>query len=63
MRIERTLGRTRDGGSCSNCSGDYTGAPYSWKRGRRVLAEIGPGLVEPVNLCEDCYDELTEGSA
>lgn len=57
IRIERDLGRTRDGGSCSQCGGDYTGSPYSRDRGRRVLAEIEPGVVEPVNVCPDCFEE------
>ena len=60
MRIERVLGVTRDGGSCSQCGGDYTGAPYQTDRGRRVLAEIEPGLVEPVNICSDCFEEEEE---
>lgn len=60
-RVERILGLTRDGGSCSRCGSDYRGAPYRSGRGRRLLAEIEPGLVEPVNLCVDCAPE--EGSA
>lgn len=56
MRIEDTVGATRDGGSCANCGRDYQGAPYSERRGRRVLAEIEPGVVEPVNICQGCHD-------
>lgn len=62
--IDRVLGRTREGGSCARCDRDYTGAPYVADRGVRVLAEIEPGLVEPVNLCKSCgLDEeiVTDG--
>ena len=59
-RVERDLGPTRDGGSCSECDSDYRGAPYQEGRGRRVLMEISPGVVEPANLCADC---APEGSA
>lgn len=58
IEIERELGLTRDGGSCSKCDSDYTGAPYRSERGRRVLAEIEEGLVEPVNLCPECFEEV-----
>ena len=58
ISIERDLGRTRDGGSCAECDSGYTGAPYQDRRGRRVLAEISPGVVEPVHLCPDCYEEV-----
>jgi hypothetical protein len=56
--IERDLGRTRDGGSCSRCDSDYTGSPYSRDRGRRVIAEIEPGVVEPVNVCSECFEDM-----
>lgn len=56
VRIERTLRVTRDGGSCASCSSDYSGAPAKENRGKRVLAEVEPGLVEPVNLCPDCWE-------
>lgn len=62
LEVVETLGRTRDGGSCSECGEGYRGAPYSEGRGRRVLAEVEPGLTEPVNLCRDCYLELAEGA-
>ena len=51
------LGPTRDGGSCAECDQFYRGAPYQDRRGRRILAEIEPGLVEPVNLCPDCVPD------
>jgi hypothetical protein len=54
--IKEFLRRTRDGGSCANCGGDYQGKPHS-PRGARVLVETEPGVREPVNLCPDCYDE------
>lgn len=58
MRIVEVLGAVRDGGSCSNCGGDYRGAPYQERRGKRVVAESDaePGLREPVNVCRDCFD-------
>jgi hypothetical protein len=57
MRIERVFGGTRDGGSCASCDSDYRGAPYTEDRGVRVLAEVEPGVVEPVNLCRSCFEE------
>lgn len=57
MRVEKVLGPTRDGGSCANCRAGYTGAPYQERRGRRVLGEVEPGVVEPVNLCSGCFEE------
>lgn len=60
ISIERTLGRTEDGGSCAECGGGYRGAPYVEGRGRRVLATVEPGLIEPVHLCPDCYDDAVE---
>jgi len=59
MIIEKVIRRTRDGGSCAECNGDYVGWPLS-PRGYRVLARIEPGLVEPVNLCPSCYEKLDE---
>lgn len=60
MRIVEDLGRTRDGGSCALCSRDYQGAPFAGGRGRRVLAESEPGVVEPFNLCAGCFEAETE---
>jgi len=61
MKVEKVLGRTRDGGSCANCGGDYVGRPLS-PRGYRVLAHVAPqtdpGVVEPMNLCPDCFDQM-----
>ena len=57
MRIEETIGLMLDGGSCAICGGDYRGAPYAERRGRRVLAEVEPGLVEPINVCPSCADD------
>lgn len=57
IRIEDDLGRTRDGGSCCVCGGDYQGAPYAENRGRRVLKETEPGVIEPANLCRSCFEE------
>jgi hypothetical protein len=59
MRVERTLGRTRDGGSCAECDDGYCGAPYA-NRGYRVLASSEPGVVEPFNLCPECYESHME---
>lgn len=47
---------TTFGGSCAQCNTDYRGQPYYGERGHRVLAEIEPGLVEPVNLCDGCFE-------
>lgn len=58
--VERDLGPTRDGGSCAECDQGYRGAPYTKRRGRRVMAEIEPGVVEPMNLCPDCAPDLNE---
>jgi len=58
LTIVDRLGLVRDGGSCSVCDGDYTGSPYSWERGVRVLASSEPGIVEPYNMCPSCYDRL-----
>jgi len=58
MNVVETLGRTRDGGSCARCGGDYVGAPLS-PRGYRVLATVEPGVDEPMNICPDCYDTAT----
>lgn len=58
LQVEEVLGRTGDGGSCSLCGSDYRGAPYSDGRGVRVLAAVEPGVVEPVNLCPECFDGL-----
>jgi len=55
VRIEEVLGRTRDGGSCALCGSDYRGEPYSDGRGVRVLA-AEQGVVEPFNLCQECFD-------
>lgn len=60
LSIERTVGETRDGGSCAECGGEYRGAPYDESRGVRVLAEVEPGLTEPVNLCSECYRDAQE---
>ena len=59
MMVERTLGRTRDGGSCAECNDDYCGAPYP-NRGYRVLASSERGVIEPFNVCKSCYESLTE---
>jgi hypothetical protein len=56
--IEESLGWTRDGGSCSRCGADYRGRPYDSGRGRRVLARTEPGVVEPINLCQSCAEEV-----
>ena len=57
--IREVLGRTRDGGSCASCDADYRGLPYVDEgRGYRVVAEIEPGLEEPINLCPDCFEEV-----
>lgn len=55
ISVQEVLGLTRNGGSCSECGDDYRGSPHTDRRGRRVLAEISPGVVEPVNLCKDCF--------
>jgi hypothetical protein len=57
VTIVEDLRPTRDGGSCSHCNRDYRGRPFDHdERGRRVLAEIEPGVVEPVNLCPECWE-------
>lgn len=61
LSIEQTVGRARDGGSCAECGGEYRGSPYDEGRGVRVLAEVEPGLTEPVNLCADCYRGAVDG--
>lgn len=61
LDVVETIGKTRDGGSCAECDGDYRGAPYEGGRGRRVLAVIEPGVVEPVNVCVYCYRRAWDG--
>lgn len=55
--IERVISRTYNGGSCSQCEGEYYGYPYSDRQGYRVIREIEPGVKEPVNMCPDCFEE------
>lgn len=62
MGVELTLRRTLDGGSCAECGDGYRGAPYDEGRGFRVMAEVEPGLVEPVNLCESCHREAVDAT-
>lgn len=60
IHIRDELGKTRDGGSCAVCNADYQGRPFSTNRGRRVLAESEPGVVEPYNICKSCFEEAYE---
>ena len=56
IRYVKTLGRTKEGGSCSNCNDSYNA-----DNGKRVLGgyeENGCEIVEPFNLCKDCHDEI-----
>jgi hypothetical protein len=56
VRIERVLGQVENGGSCARCGADYRGRPFTEQRGVRALAEAEPGVVEPFNLCPDCFE-------
>lgn len=56
IRYIKTLNRTKEGGSCSNCDKSYNASD-----GKRVLAgydENGSEIVEPFNLCNECHDEI-----
>ena len=62
--ILETLGRTRDGGSCAECDGDYQGdfgtdVPNP-DRGYRVIAVYNFGDKDLFHLCPDCYESHTE---
>lgn len=65
LPVVRVVRSTHSGGSCARCDGDYSsGGAGDSPRGIRVLARIEPeehpDLVEPVNLCSNCFESETE---
>lgn len=61
MPIVEHKGRTYDGGSCSECGQDYEGVMAYRKpemKGFSILWEDKYGIVEPRNVCEECYIAL-----